>query len=192
MKPRFRLLAITDRQVAEPVDPLTALLEGLPEGALAVLLRDRDLAPDERRALGLRLRALTAHFGALLIAAGDPEFAASIGADGLHLRDGEDRPETPLLVGQSCHQRTTTVDYVTLSPVVASPGKGKPLGWRRFGHLVDRPGVFALGGLGPRDAQRARSAGAHGIAGIRGFLVEPDVAAWADAATVLGFSAATR
>jgi 8-oxo-dGTP diphosphatase len=31
--------------------------------------------------------------------------------------------------------------------------------------------VFAIGGLGPEDLDAARAAGAHGVAGIRGFWV---------------------
>ncbi len=192
MSPTFRLIAITDRWVADPIEPLTSLLAGLPRGALAVLLRDRDLAPEARRALGHQLRALTSCFGAPLLVAGDVAVAEELGADGLHLRDGEPLPETELLVGQSCHGRLCSADYVTLSPVRPSPGKGAALGWDAFGRAAQRPGVFALGGLGPGDAAEAVQAGAHGIAGIRSFLVRPDLRRWAEAAERLGFSDATR
>ncbi len=192
MSTSFRLIAITDRHIADPIAPLTSLLAGLPRGALAVLLRDRDLPSDTRLALGQELRALTARFGAPLLVAGDVAFAEELGADGLHLRDGEALPRTGLLVGQSCHGQLSSADYLTLSPVKPSPGKGAALGWPAFAAAVQRPGVYALGGLGPGDAADAVEAGAHGIAGIRSFLVRPDLRGWAEAAERLGFSDATR
>ena len=82
-------------------------------------------------------------------------------------------------MGCSCHDQAELaraeaagVDFVTLSPVLASPGKGAPLGWDRFEALArtTRLPVFALGGVGPEDLEEARRLGAFGVAGIRGFV----------------------
>jgi 8-oxo-dGTP diphosphatase len=64
-------------------------------------------------------------------------------------------------------------DFATLSPVcaTASHPDAKPLGWERFARLAAdaRLPVYALGGIAPEDLERARAAGAQGVAGIRAF-----------------------
>jgi 8-oxo-dGTP diphosphatase len=64
-------------------------------------------------------------------------------------------------------------DFATLSPVcaTASHPDAKPLGWERFAPLVAdaRLPVYALGGVGPDDLERAHATGAQGVAGIRAF-----------------------
>jgi 8-oxo-dGTP diphosphatase len=60
-------------------------------------------------------------------------------------------------------------------PTATHPGEPS-LGWDEFSRLaagLPMP-VFALGGLAPADMERARDAGAHGIAAIRG-VWEADV-----------------
>ena len=101
----------------------------------------------------------------------------------LRMRDARSLDEN-LLLGASCHDRETLeratalgADYATLSPVRATASHpGTPgMGWRRFAALVeglDIP-VYALGGLGPDDADEARRHGARGVAGIRA-MQHPD------------------
>lgn len=115
----------------------------------------------------------------------DIELARELGV-GVHLRAGQLRQlhERPLpegqWVGASCHdadelERAALIgaDFATLSPVRATashPG-ASPLGWERFAELVReaRLPVYALGGAGPEDLDRARASGAQGVAGIRAF-----------------------
>lgn len=106
---------------------------------------------------------------------------------GVHLRAAQLRElrERPLprgaWVGASCHDAEELelaarlgADFATLSPVnaTASHPAAVPLGWERFAQLVEgaRLPVYALGGVGPDDLDRARAAGAQGVAGIRAFL----------------------
>ncbi|MBA1202447.1 Nudix family hydrolase [Pseudomonas capeferrum] len=69
------------------------------------------------------------------------------------------------------------VDFVTLSPVQATQThpEAAPLGWEEATRLIAnaRQPVFFLGGVGPAERERARQAGAQGVAGIRAFW--PDV-----------------
>ena len=94
------------------------------------------------------------------------------------LRTLEVRPDLPL-VGASCHDadeldhaESLRLDYAVLGAVcpTASPPGGESMGWSRFGTLVagrTLP-IYALGGLGISDLHEARTAGAHGVACIRG------------------------
>jgi 8-oxo-dGTP diphosphatase len=78
-------------------------------------------------------------------------------------------------VAASCHDAAELeqavrlgVDFVVLGPVLptASHPGAPTLGWERFTQLIrDYPlPVYALGGLGHADLERARDCGAHGIA----------------------------
>ena len=129
-----------------------------------------DCAPDLRR------RLLLNH---------DIELARELGV-GVHLRASQLRelqrrplPEAQW-VGASCHGAdelesavTIGADFATLSPVRATSSHpdASPLGWNRFAELVReaRLPTYALGGVGPDDLERARMAGAQGVAGIRAF-----------------------
>lgn len=129
---------------------------------------------------------LARRHGARFIASGDPDAAIDAGADGLHLTARQAAgmkirpvPDT-VLVGVSCHNREELrqaavigADFVTLSPVqhTASHADAEPLGWDGFAALVAHSSlpVYALGGITPEHLDRARAAGAYGVAGISGF-----------------------
>lgn len=121
--------------------------------------------------------------GAKVILNGTVDEALAAGAEGLHLtasalRNLEARPDLTL-VGASCHDaaeldraESLGLDYAVLGavrPTATHPG-GASLGWGGFASLVagrTLP-VYAIGGLSPADLHDARTAGAHGIACIRG------------------------
>jgi 8-oxo-dGTP diphosphatase len=115
----------------------------------------------------------------------DVELARELGV-GVHLKAAQLRRlrARPLprdaWVGASCHDAgelelaaALGADFATLSPVcaTASHPDAKPLGWERFAQLAAgaRLPIYALGGVGPDDLERARAAGAQGVAGIRAF-----------------------
>lgn len=197
-----RLLVVTDRHRCLEagrglLDTVTAAVTA---GAPAVLLREKDLPADERRALAAELVAITAAHGARLLVAGDARLATEVGAAGVHLaadqarpagmpRYGRGDPRPRLLVGRSCHDGAeltaavaASVDYLTLSPVAATaskPGYGPPLGAAGLAGLTAIAGdvpVLALGGVGPDDAGRFRSAGAHGVAVMGAVMAARDPA----------------
>jgi len=190
----FRIYAITDREALPEgmtlAEATTRLLLAAPAGRVAIQLRDKDLPAPERREMAQQLRETTRRHGALLIINGDLQLARACQADGVHFPDGHpgldsisnsDRGSGAdrLWVGVSCHDRDgmqraeeAGADFVTLSPVMPSPGKATPgqeLGWNRFADLAQACTLptFALGGLGCDQAERARDCGAYGIAAIR-------------------------
>lgn len=165
------LLLLTDRRQA--ARPLPEVIEAaVAGGARLVVLRERDLPRDERAALADRLRGVLAPAGGTLIVAGpDP-----LGGDAVQLSAAGPYPPPRLgLVGRSCHDaaelgRTTTEDYVTVSPVfptASKPGYGPPLGVAGLARLVRAAGrpVFALAGVSTAgQAAACRAAGAAGVA----------------------------
>lgn len=91
--------------------------------------------------------------------------------------------EGPALLGASCHRPDDLVaadrigaDFAVYGPVLptASHPQATGIGWAGLGEAIERTPipVYALGGVGPDDLDRAMRAGAHGIAMQR--------AAWGD------------
>ncbi len=110
------------------------------------------------------------------------EFGVGVHLSAVQLRELGERPlPHDAWVGASCHDAGELelaarlgADFATLSPVnpTASHPEAAPLGWERFAQLVAdaRLPIYALGGVVPDDLDRARAAGAQGVAGIRAFL----------------------
>jgi 8-oxo-dGTP diphosphatase len=98
-------------------------------------------------------------------------------ADGIHFTAAQlmtltARPQRGLAAA-SCHTRAELeqaarlgFDFAVLGPVKDKAS----IGWERFAELAADSGIpiYAIGGLAPADLDRARRAGAHGLAMIRG------------------------
>jgi len=167
---------VGDRFVFE--DALQASLE---RGVRLVQFRVRAATDPQRRLAEEALRLCHAA-GARLLINRDPALARDLGADGVHLqaaqlRELADRPEGLAWVAASCHDAgelalasALQVDFAVLSPVrpTASHPDAGPLGWEAFTSLLQQVNlpVYALGGVGPADLERAWQAGAQGVAGI--------------------------
>jgi thiamine-phosphate pyrophosphorylase len=85
---RFRLYLITDRRVVKSGDLVAvceAALSAAPPGAVALQLREKDLAARELYQLAMRLREICRRFGALLIVNDRVDVAVAADADGVHL-----------------------------------------------------------------------------------------------------------
>ena len=174
------LLVISDRQQARR--PLEEIAEAVFAGGCRWFsLREKDLPPQQRRALLGALVVLGHRFGAVVTAHEDIEAVAAVGADGVHLPSGGNpeaaRARLPgALIGASAHSADEAAvllrsgaDYVTASPVfltASKPGYGPALGLEGLARIVARaPGpVVALGGITADNAALCLSAGVRGIA----------------------------
>jgi thiamine-phosphate pyrophosphorylase len=187
----FDLYAITPERSPAAIERGVAQLLSTPQaGRIAVLLRAKHLALDERRALGRALRARTAERGAALLVSGEIELCAELAADGVQLP--EHGPSVAharavlgatRLIGASRHDAaglaTAAVDgasFATLSPVFASPGKGEPLGTAAFATLARQAAlpIVALGGIESQHVAGLVLAGAAAIAVIRAVFEHSD------------------
>jgi thiamine-phosphate pyrophosphorylase len=103
------------------------------------------------------------------------DVALAARADGVHLpASAPDQVPPGLLVGRSCHTieevRAARADFVTLSPIFESRGKGPVIGLNALRSACQQgPPVYALGGITWENAESCIEAGAEGIAGIRLF-----------------------
>ncbi|MDQ7903353.1 thiamine phosphate synthase [Phytohabitans sp. ZYX-F-186] len=180
MRPELSgVVVLTDRRTARRplAETVAASVEG---GARCVVLREKDMPPDERAALAEALRAVLADVGGLLVVAGpDP-----LGGDAVHLPAAGPYPPPDLpLVGRSCHDeaelsRLSRERYAMVSPVFPTPSKpgyGPPLGLGGLARLVSRSPVplLALGGITPGNAASCLAAGAAGVA-VMGAVMRAD------------------
>lgn len=135
--------------------------------------------------LAQALRALCGRYGVRFIWNGSGDVAKALEADGLHLNAArlmacEERP-WPLAgwVGASCHEAAEIaqanrlgLDYIFIGPVrpTASHPGAVGIGWDGFARLTQFSNLpaYAIGGMNVTDIPRAREAGGHGIAAIRG------------------------
>lgn len=190
----FRLLFITDRQLA-PRDSLETVVDAACEaGVRAVQLREKDLDSRSLFDLAVRLREITSAHGARLLVNDRVDIALAARADGIHKPEdgfpvvaarrflGDDK-----LIGASTHSleraaemQTAGADFVTFGPVFETPSKkkyGPPQGLdalRRVAGALDTP-VFALGGVTPQRAVACIEAGAAGVAVISAIAASSDI-----------------
>ena len=174
------LLVVSDRHQARR--PLEEVAEAVFAGGCRWFsLREKDLPPEERRALLAALVAAGRRFGALVTAHEDIQAVAVTGAGGVHLprggRPAAARARLPrALIGASAHSADEAAallragaDYVTVSPVFlteSKPGYGPALGLDDLSRIVARETgpVIALGGVTAENAAACIVAGAHGVA----------------------------
>jgi thiamine-phosphate pyrophosphorylase len=174
------LLVISDRhQVQRPLEEVAeAVFAG---GCRWFSLREKDLPPEERRALLAALVAAGRRFGALVTAHEDIEAVAATGADGVHLPSGGSaeaaRARLPgALIGASAHSAGEAAallragaDYVTVSPVFVTASKsgyGPALGLDGLARIVAQAlgPVVALGGITAENAALCLGLGVCSVA----------------------------
>jgi thiamine-phosphate pyrophosphorylase len=185
------LLVISDRgRARRPLEEVAAA--SFAAGCRWFSLREKDLAPAERRLLLRRLVVLGAAYGAAVMVHADVAAAATCGAAGVHLPGGvaptrqRNRLPAGALIGCSAHDAAELAaaaaggaDYATLSPIFASaskPGYGPALGLARLGAAVAASPlpVIALGGIDETSAPACLYAGAAGIAVMGGIMAAAD------------------
>ena len=141
--------------------------------------------PEAMRGAFCRAAVSVVHgYGGQVLVNGTVAEAKACGADGVHLTAArlmacDARPEG-LIVMASCHnaaelQKASALglDAVVLGPVAATashPGQ-IPMGWASFTTLIEGAPmpVYALGGMALSDLAKAQSAGAQGVAMMRGW-----------------------
>ena len=169
---------------ARTPDP-EAVVRRLPRGAGVVY---RAFGDPHAVRIGRRLVKAAHRRGLLILVGADPDLAARIGADGVHLPErgagrakGVKRARPTWIVTAAAHSEAAIVrarrcgaDAVFVSPVFpsASASAGAPIGALRFAGLVRRAGlpVFALGGVNGRSARMIGRTGASGLAAVDALL----------------------
>jgi thiamine-phosphate pyrophosphorylase len=172
----MRKYYITDRKSAGGFRALLDIIrDQFSLGIDMVQIREKDLPVRELFEFTLAVLEARGAQAAKILVNTRADVALAAHADGVHLPASAPR-EVPegLLVGRSCHTldevKATRADFVTLSPIFESPGKGEPIGLNTLRAASKLgPPVYALGGVTWENADSCIQAGAVGIAGIRLF-----------------------
>lgn len=181
-----QLLITPDPAKGQRIRYLDELDASLASGICMVQLRARSLAVHEFISLATEVLSICHRAGAKLILNGHPDLLRLVDADGLHLnsarlRNTRVRPVSAnKWFSTACHSAAELdlathlgADFVVASPIRPTPTHpgAQPLGWAGFERIAERAviPVFALGGMGRADSQRARMLGGQGVAGIRAF-----------------------
>lgn len=205
------LYAITPGRAASPEALVASVRAAIEGGAVALQYRDKSGDRQRRRAEAQALLALCRSEGVPLIVNDDPELAAAVDADGVHLGAGD--PTTAeargvvgpaAIIGVSCYDRLAAArqavaegaDYVAFGSFFPSASKDQP---RRpepavLGAAKAELGVpvVAIGGITPDNAGSLVAAGADLIAAIGGVFDAPDIGAAARRYSALFHEHSTR
>ncbi len=182
------LLVITDRHQAW--HSIEAIVEEVGQGGGRwLLLRDKDLEPQQRREVAARVAETARRRGMHLSVGRDVALAAEYGAS-VHLQSaaavGAARQRLPAgaLIGVSAHgvedvaaAAAMGADYVTLSPIFltsSKPGYGPALGVAAIALAANLGiSVIALGGVTAERVRPCLDAGAAGVA-VMGEIMRSD------------------
>ena len=167
----------------DPVEQAGAACAG---GAAVVQLRVKHATDRQAIVWGRAIREATRRSGALFIVNDRFDLALAVGADGVHVGQGDVPPgrlplavREQLLVGRSTHTAAQLdvataepADYLAFGPVFGTRSKASEYEARGLGALGEaavraapRP-LIAIGGLGAEHARSLRAAGAAGFAVI--------------------------
>ncbi len=175
--------AITDASTMGEAEQLLRLNIALPRGLRLIQVREKHMSATQLERFVSRVLDAARKYGARVLVNADPALAVRTGAHGVHFSSAQlatlrERPDG-LLSAASCHSgpelekaEMLGLDFAVLGPVraTATHPEATPIGWEGFARITHGTciPVFALGGLVSEDSGRARLAGAHGIAMIRG------------------------
>jgi len=166
---------------------------GIAGGAGVVQLREKSLAPDMALPIALRLRELTRDAGVIFIINDSVELALAVGADGVHLGQGDMPVSTARgllgagrIIGVSTHSTSEALaaqyngaDYIGFGPMFETAtkdaGKAKgPDALRLIREKVKIP-IVAIGGINAANAVDVISAGADAVAVISAVTAADDM-----------------
>lgn len=186
------LYAVTDPALGERL--IAAVAEALEAGVRIVQYRDKRGDAPQREMEAIVLRALTRRHDALLIINDDPDLAAAVQADGVHLgRDDTGISEARRLlgpqavIGASCYDSlelarsaaAAGADYVAFGSVYPSATKPDavraPLDLLTAAKQQLGTPVCAIGGIAPTNAGPVLAAGADLLAVVSGIFAAHDI-----------------
>jgi thiamine-phosphate pyrophosphorylase len=190
------LYAITDATQGDRQRLLADVGQALRGGARIIQYRDKSGDPRQRQHSAAGLRALTHHYGSLLIINDDPQLAKRVRADGVHLgQDDADMAAARALLGNdaiigvSCYNRfelaqqasANGADYIAFGRFF--PSCTKPHAVRAELDLLRRAQqelalpVAAIGGITAENASDLIAAGADMLAVVADLFGHDDIEA---------------
>ena len=196
----LRLYLVTDPELCSQHGLLETVRDAVRGGVTAVQLRDKTATTSALVKMGRDIATGLADTGVPLIVNDNVEAAIAIGADGIHVGQGDMKVEEvrqlvgpDMILGLSCETvedaiqtPTDIVDYIGVSPVFATPTKNDHSlavgieGLRAIAAATPVPAV-AIGGLKSHHFEAIFENGADGVAVVSAICGQPDAEAAASA-----------
>jgi thiamine-phosphate pyrophosphorylase len=187
------LYFVTDRGLCGGKPLAEVVLQAVRGGAACVQLREKEVSTRFFVEEAGRIKALLAPFHVPLIINDRLDVALAVGADGIHVGQGDMPYETArrlmgpkAIIGLSVEtwedvERAESLDcdYLGVSPVFATPTKTdtkEPWGLRGLARIraFSRHPLVAIGGLNAGNAEAVVMAGADGVAVVSAICASPD------------------
>ena len=182
----FDILCVTNRSLCRE-DFLTRVESVAKARPAGIILREKDLSPEEYRALAAEVMAVCSASSVPCILHTFADAAMALGADRLHMplpllrqMRSEERTRFSVL-GASCHSARDAAEaqrlgctYITAGHVFETgckqglPGRGLAF-LREVCESVSIP-VYAIGGIGPENIDAVRRSGAAGACVMSGAM----------------------
>lgn len=191
--PDLSLYLVLDPGLCAGVGMVETARAAVAGGVTVVQLRDKTADTARMIETWRALKAALAGTGAALIVNDDVEAAIAIGADGLHIGQGDmavaearERIGAAMVLGLSVETPALSaavdpalVDYIGAGPVFATPSKRDhkaPVGFDGLAAQVAASPVpaVAIGGLKAANVAQALKAGAQGVAVVSAICGQPD------------------
>lgn len=184
-------LVVTPRPGWTFEETLLRTEKALAGGVEVLQLRAKDWEARPILALGERMLALARRYGVPFFLNDRPDLAALLGADGVHLGQGDLTPEEARrffqgLLGRSTHAPEQAlkaleegVDYLSVGPVWETPTKPgrKAAGLPYVRWAAEHPGGkpwYAIGGITLENLEEVLEAGAQRVVVVRAILDAED------------------
>ena len=174
---------------------LTEVAAGLAGGVRVLQYRDKGQDPTRRLHEARELLALCRQHQVPLLINDDVELAVAVGADGVHLGQGDaslavarGRLGESAIIGVTCHDRLDLAEaaaqgganYLAFGAMFASPTKPAaiacPLATLTRARALFSLPLVAIGGITPDNAGQVIQAGADAVAVISALWEAPDIA----------------
>ena len=180
------LYAITDKKLVARENFAEAVEKAIRGGASVIQLREKETPESEIITLGKELLSVTKSYGVPLIINDSPEITKKIGAEGVHLGEGDCSIEharevlgTGAIIGVSCYgsiergldAERRGADYAAFGTPYSTPTKPGRVPTPIEVLVQAKKGIksipiFAIGGIFPENARVILDTGVDGIAAI--------------------------
>jgi thiamine-phosphate pyrophosphorylase len=187
------LYLVLDPELSLPLGMVETARRAVAGGVTLVQLRDKNASTAQMVETGRALKAALLGTGVPMIVNDDVEAAIAIGADGLHVGQGDMDAQTArrligqdMILGLSVETEVlaaavdpAVVDYVGAGPVFATatkPGHKPPVSMEGLARLVTATSLpaVAIGGLKVDHVEAVLGAGAQGLAVVSAICGQPD------------------
>jgi len=190
-----RLYAIVDAERIGSASPLAICRILLDAGVRLIQYRDKKASARDLFEACRQLQVSVRQAGGIFIVNDRADVALAVGADGVHVGQGDLPVELArrvvgkrILIGTSTHASEqvreadeTSADYLAFGPIFPTQSKANPdpvvglAGLREARKLTRKP-LVAIGGITLENASSVIAAGADSVAVIRDLFQVPDIA----------------